>query len=229
MTERMAEFRLIAPRLWQLSLLPLDCLNVYLLGDVLVDSGAFFTRRRLLAALDGCELRAHALTHAHPDHQGASRVICLEYSIPLWCGNGDREAATSGDLAAIQPNPSTVIAGVARWAAGPGHPVARTLHEEDEVAGFKVLETPGHTPGHISFWREDDGVLLVGDVLFHRNPVTLRPGLCEPFVSATQNPEMNRNSARRLAALRPSLICFGHGAPMMEGRGFTEFVARLPS
>ena len=43
---------------------------------------------------------------------------------------------------------------------GPGHPVDRKLNEGDEVAGFKVIDVPGHSAGHVAFWRESDGVLV---------------------------------------------------------------------
>ena len=55
---------------------------------------------------------------------------------------------------------------------GPPHPVARALHEGDEVAGFTVLETPGHSRGHVAFWRESDRVLILGDVLNNMNLMT---------------------------------------------------------
>ena len=46
----------------------------------------------------------------------------------------------------------------ALW-TGPPHPVSRRLGEGDEVGSFMVIETPGHTAGHISFWREADRML----------------------------------------------------------------------
>ena len=42
--------------------------------------------------LDGRRLSAHALTHAHPDHQGSSHAICERLQIPLWCGQDDVHA-----------------------------------------------------------------------------------------------------------------------------------------
>jgi glyoxylase-like metal-dependent hydrolase (beta-lactamase superfamily II) len=43
--------------------------------------------------------------------------------------------------------------------------VARGLTAGDEVGGFKLIETPGHSEGHVSFWRESDGTVVLGDVL----------------------------------------------------------------
>ena len=56
--------------------LPPFAFNVYVMGGVVVDAGIRRGARRLLRRLEGRRLSAHALTHAHPDHQGASRAIC---------------------------------------------------------------------------------------------------------------------------------------------------------
>jgi glyoxylase-like metal-dependent hydrolase (beta-lactamase superfamily II) len=218
----------VSAGLWRVPLAPLDSMNAYLLDDVLVDSGARFSAGRLLEALEGHDVRAHAVTHAHFDHVGASHAVCEHLGIPLWCGKGDREAIESGDLSGILPRSRSWVARVGKLFAGPSHPVSRTLEEGDEVGGFTVLECPGHTPGHLALWRASDRVLVLGDVLFHRNPVTLRKGLTEPFDAATTDPSLNRDSARRLAALDPAVVCFGHGAPLRDPERFQDFVSSLP-
>lgn len=218
----------VAPNVWRLSLLQPDLLNVYLAGDVLIDAGGRASQRRLLAALRRHTILAHALTHAHLDHQGGSHAVCEAFGVPLWCGADDREAVESGDLTRVLPEPNGWIARLSRRFAGPAHPVGRVLKEGDEVGDFVVIETPGHTPGHLAFWREHDGILIIGDVLFHRNPVTFRAGLAEPFGFATFDPSANRDSARRLAALEPRVVCFGHGEPLSNSARFYDFVAGLP-
>lgn len=218
---------IVAPDLVRIPLGPRDCLNAYLLGDLLVDSGARFNARKLLATLAERPVAAHALTHAHMDHQGSSAAICERLEIPLWCGAGDREAAESGDLSGIVPDPHSPMARLGQRLAGPGHPVARVLREGDVVGGFAVLAAPGHTPGHLAFWRESDRTLVLGDVLFNMNLMTLRAGLREPFRAATFDVPANRDSARRLAALAPELICFGHGPPLRDGARFRRFVRAL--
>ena len=220
--------RLVAPDLWRFALQGSDVLNVYLAGDVLIDAGVPFTARKLIAALEPHPVVAHALTHAHFDHQGGSHAVCDSFGVPLWCGAGDREAAETGDWTGLLPRPDGWVARLAHRMAGPGHPVARVLADGDGVGDFTVIETPGHTPGHLAFWRERDRVLILGDVLFHRNPVTRRAGLREPFGFATWKPALNRESARKLAALEPLVVCFGHGEPLTDGGRFREFVATLP-
>ncbi len=219
----------VAPDLWRLALLPRDILNVYLASDVLIDSGGRLTRARLLRALAGRTIRAHALTHAHLDHQGSSHAVCERFGIPLWCGAGDREAVESGDLSRILPDPDSFLGRVSRrlGLAGPAHPVSRVLAEGDVVGGFTVLEVPGHTPGSLAFWRERDRVVILGDVLFHRSPLTWRRGLAEPFIRVTFDRAANRAAIRRLAALEPAVVCFGHGPPLRDPRVFGAFAAAL--
>ena len=89
--------------------------------------------------------------------------------------------------------------------------MARHLHEGDEVAaGFVVLATPGHTPGHLSLWRESDRTLIWGDVFFNL------PRLGPPPALLTVDADRNRESMLRLAELRPALALFGHGRPVRD-------------
>ena len=208
---------------------PPNVINVYLAGDVLIDAATRQAERRILRQIAGRSLSAHALTHAHPDHQGSSHAICERLGLPLWCGQGDVPAMeTPGAIAASQA-PGWVNAFQRRFWTGPPHPVARALVEGDEVAGFTVLETPGHSRGHVAYWRESDRVLILGDVLNNINVRTGIPGLHEPPEMFTPDPVRNRASARRLAELRPRLTCFGHGAPLRDPGKLADFVARMPA
>lgn len=212
----------------RLPLVPPHRLNAYLVGGVLIDSGGRLGGRRLLRLLEGQRLSAHVLTHAHPDHQGCSQRVCRALGIPLLCGEGDRAAAESGDQRSLMANPGSPMIPLLNLMSGPGHQVAGTLSEGDEIGGLKVIEAPGHTPGHLAFWEERTRVLILGDVLFHMQPLTLRTALSEPFRFATFDRAANLASARKLAALDPETICFGHGPPLTAGDAFQRFVAGLP-
>jgi glyoxylase-like metal-dependent hydrolase (beta-lactamase superfamily II) len=59
------------------------------------------------------------------------------------------------------------------------------------------------------------------------NLITGIPGLHEPPGYYTPDPPRNRESARRLAALEPALVCFGHGPPLRDTRKFVDFVSSL--
>jgi hydroxyacylglutathione hydrolase len=215
----------LAPDVWKLSGFPPNAINVYVLGDVLVDAASRHAGRRIFRQIKGHKIAAHALTHAHPDHQGASKQVCERLGIELWCGERDAGAMESGDLGQKKNPLNTLI--MKAW-GGPPHPVARRLREGDEVAGFKVLDVPGHSPGHVAYWRESDRVLIAGDVLNGMNLLTSIPGLHQPPNAFTNDPAQNRESARRLGALEPALVCFGHGPPTRDTRKFVEFVNDLP-
>jgi glyoxylase-like metal-dependent hydrolase (beta-lactamase superfamily II) len=157
------------------------------------------------------------------DHMGASQAICAELGIPLMCGEADVTAVQSGGRAGLAKRPFAMRL-AHRLVAGMGHPVSRTLTEGEQIAGFEVLQTPGHSPGHLAFWRERDRVLILGDVLFNMNLLTRGAGLRLPPAALTPDPALNLQSARRLAALNPDIVCFGHGPPTRDGAAFRRFI-----
>ena len=220
--------RQLADGLFQLRGFPPNIMNVYLADDVLIDAATRFAKRRILSELEGHALGGHALTHVHPDHQGASREVCERRGVPLMCGAGDVDAMEDGDIAARQPDHPFNRLSDRLW-SGPPRKVDRALREGDEVGGFTVIDTPGHSAGHVAYWREADRALIVGDVLFGLHPVTGRRGLYQPPDQFTPDPARNRESIRKLAALEPELVCFGHGAPLRDPASLTEFAARLPA
>ena len=84
--------RTLAEGVHQLKGFPPHAINVYLVGDVLVDAGTPSARRRILRQLAGRDVRTHLVTHAHPDHFGSSHAVCEALGVPLWTGDGDAEA-----------------------------------------------------------------------------------------------------------------------------------------
>jgi hydroxyacylglutathione hydrolase len=208
---------------------PPYAINAYLLGDVLVDAATRFAARRIIRRLRRRKISLHALTHAHPDHQGSSHAICERLGIPLWCGEADADAMEQpGEMMARMPR-HWLSGTVGPLWMGPPHRVARRLREGDTVGPFRVIETPGHTAGHVAYWRESDRVLVVGDVLSHINIYTGWVMLREPEHFFTLDPAQNRRSARRLIDLEPKLICFGHGPPLRSTARFIDYIKRLPN
>jgi hydroxyacylglutathione hydrolase len=219
----------LADGVWHLNCLFLpNSVNAYLVDDVLIDAGTRHSAKGILKDLDGHEVTAHALTHAHPDHLGASHEVCTRLGIPYWVPEKDVEVAEDPELIR-KYQPDHFIAGLfIRTMNGPAHKVDRALKDGDEVAGFKVIFSPGHSAGHVVFWRESDGVLILGDVLNNMDILTAIPGLRLPKDFVTPDPDTNRHSAKALAALEPKLVLFGHGAPLRDTKKFVDFLNRLP-
>lgn len=215
---------MIARDVWQLSGFPKHMFNIYLVEDVLIDTATRWARRRIFRQLRERDLSMVALTHCHPDHQGNAKFVCERFDVPLACHEGD-VAATEG-RAAMLPQNWLIRLGVRRW-GGPPCLVDRVLQEGDEVAGFRVIHAPGHTPGHIMFFRESDRLVIAGDVLANMNFLTWQPGLREPPWFFSADPAENRRSMKKLVDLKPALVCFGHGPPLTDLGLLERFVTRL--
>jgi hydroxyacylglutathione hydrolase len=208
---------------------PANAFNTHVIGAVVVDAGTRHAAKRLLGALDGIRVTAHAVTHAHADHQGASAALCRALGVPFWGPAGEVDALERGDVTMTAPS-NLVTRWQARNWAGPGVPVDRPLREGDELdAGFVAISTPGHSPDHLSYWREDDRTLVAGDVLFGRHPLTGKPGLHQPPARFTLDPARNRASIRRVAELRPKVMVFGHGPAWRDPDGLLRFAEALRS
>jgi len=216
--------REVAEGVWLLESFPRYWVNVYLAGNVLIDAATRWARPRIFRDLRGRSLHQLALTHCHPDHQGVARALCQRFRVPLACH--ELEASAVEGKAPMQPDNRILQLG--RWAlAGPSQRVDRLLRDGDELAGFRVIHAPGHTPGHCIYFRESDRVTLAGDLLANIHFLTGRPGLREPPWFFSADPARNRQSIRLLADLNPSLVCFGHGPPLEDLSLLKRFAATL--
>ena len=224
--------REIAPDVFHIPVMPRNAVNTYLVGDVLVDTGIRTSTGKIREALGDREIKAIALTHAHGDHGGSARKLAKQLGVPVWVGAADREAAETGKVVAKSPYNKPGLSLIAGAMGNmPSVSIARDLREGDELtAGFAVLDTPGHSPGHVSFWRERDRTLICGDVFFNMHLLTTAPGLRQPPGPFTVDPPLNRESERRVAGLEPAVAGFGHG-PVIEddtAARLARFVALLP-
>jgi glyoxylase-like metal-dependent hydrolase (beta-lactamase superfamily II) len=218
----------VADGVWHIDTITLpNAVNAYLIGDVLVDAGGRRSGSKILRQLKGHSVTSHARTHAHPDHQGASHEICEKLGIPFLVAANDVEVAENPTLIRDRQPDHPVAAFYYRFFTGPAHKVDQVLNEGDEVAGFQVLDTPGHSAGHVVFWRESDRVLVAGDVINNMNIWTGIPGLHEPKPYLTPDPEENRRSIKKVATLEPEIVLFGHGPPLRDPRKLQQFAASL--
>lgn len=204
----------IAPDVFHLPLVPRNGINAYVIGDVIVDAGLASSAKKIVKAVAGRTVRALAATHAHVDHLGGARRLVDTLELPLWVSAGDAGDARSGEPTVPAHRLRTVMEFVGGF---DGVDVERELHEGDEIAaGFVLVELGGHSPGMAGFWRASDRVLLCGDALNHMNVLTTAVGLRLPPNLLTVDPERNRESVRKLAALEPEVVGFGHGPVLRD-------------
>jgi glyoxylase-like metal-dependent hydrolase (beta-lactamase superfamily II) len=161
------------------------------------------------------------LTHAHGDHVGALPALHAQSGAPIIASEIEKPYA-EGKLPIARPAsgikvPAQTIKGIT---------IDRTVKDGDVIdtlGGLQVIATPGHSPGHISFWQPDCKILIAGDVLMHMF------GLRLPFAIATPDMPENVRSIKKIARLNPEFICFGHGEPLIQiaAAALHTFAARL--
>jgi glyoxylase-like metal-dependent hydrolase (beta-lactamase superfamily II) len=211
--------------------------NAYLVGApgspwVLMDTGlplsAALTRRAAVERY-GDEARPEGivLTHGHFDHAGAALDLATGWDVPIYAHPLELPYLTG--RSDYPPQDSTMggaIAQMARLFPHGGYNFGdqvQPLAEDGNIPGvpnWRWIHTPGHTPGHVSLFRETDNVLLAGDALTTMNldswisQLTRKRELHRPPAPFTPDWETARQSVEALAGLEPSVIAAGHGLPM---------------
>jgi glyoxylase-like metal-dependent hydrolase (beta-lactamase superfamily II) len=216
-------------------------------GWTLIDAGIPYTAARIKTWAEKTYDRAPqaiVLTHGHFDHVSAAKELADEWNVPIYAHTlefpyltGQKEypapnwAAGGGLQALLSPMyPRGPVDLGARLRALPGDGAELTL---PELSGWTLLHTPGHTPGHVSFFRESDRTLLAGDAFCTTKPesffdanITQPPELHGPPSYFTQDWRAAGASVRKLAGLRPATVAPGHGRPL-SGDGVAETLLRL--
>ena len=208
---------------------------------VLIDAGWARDASRIEGAarsLFGAESLASAilLTHCHPDHSGSALSLARAWGCPVYMHPDELPIAT-GDFAAMVaaagPLDRFVIlplmramgkrrreAVLARSSLGDAASTFDAGAGVPGLPGWECIPTPGHTPGHVSYFRAGDRVLISGDALVTLKVNSLaglllqRPGLSGPPGYTTWSPRAARESIKRLAHLEPAVLAGGHGRPM---------------
>lgn len=219
----------IAKEVYQIPLMPRNSINCYIIEGVLVDSGIRNSYKKIKQVVSQIPIHSHVLTHAHADHQGSSDTICNEFNIPLICHEKEVKRTETGLVTLDYPSNTNIIARFQqKYWAGQGHKVNKTIKEGDKIGNFTVIETPGHSSGHISLFREKDGVLIIGDVATNMNLLTTVRGLHLPPNIFTTNQSENIKSLKKLTELKPRIICFGHGPVLVnKNKEFETFVNKF--
>src|SRR5262249_14750524 len=151
--------RELAEGVWQLVGLVPNLINMFLVripdGDVLIDAGTRWTAGRTVRQLRGRKLAMVALTHVHPDHQGAAADVCRRFSVPLCCHEADADVMEGKR----RMGPPTRLVRLADWMwSGPPWPVTTRWKGGEQFGEWEVVHAPGHTMGHVLFFRRRDGV-----------------------------------------------------------------------
>ncbi|HEY5344481.1 MAG TPA: nuclear transport factor 2 family protein [Solirubrobacteraceae bacterium] len=222
------EAELIATGVWVVQGQPGRC-NVYLIenggergGVTLYDAGARTMTRAVASA--GAKLGGITqvvLGHGHTDHRGTAPAL----GVPVLCHPDEvQDAEGSGgwrywpaDLAGL-PQGSKQVQKVLHRYAWDGGPVqiAGTVSEAegDEIAGFRVIDLPGHAPGLIGLWRESDRLALVSDLVY---TLDMWGRSCAPRLpeeTYNYDTEQARASVRKLAEMEPAIVWAGHAKPV---------------
>lgn len=120
-------------------------------------------------------------THA----QGSSARLCQHYQIPFFVGAGDATVAEGSDRMRVGPVVHPFYWLPHGLLAGPAHPVARKLKQGDRLGrtgAVEVIDTPGHTPGSVTFWIPRSRVAIVGDVLSNASALSVSLPPLPPFL-----------------------------------------------
>jgi hydroxyacylglutathione hydrolase len=218
-----ADAKLVAEGVWVVQGQPGRC-NVYLIEDgdgvTVYDAGARTMVRAIASAaakLGG--IRRVVLGHGHTDHRGAAPglgapVLCHPDAVDDAEGSGGFGYWPEG-LAGL-PTPQRQIHRLLHRFAWDGGPVkiADTVSEGDELAGFAVVDVPGHAPGQIALWRESDRLALVSDAFYTLDMWGRDSAPKLPEATYNFDTEQARASLRKLAALEPAAAWPGHAKPV---------------
>ncbi len=221
-----SEAKLVAEGVWVVQGQPGRC-NVYFIenggpdgGVTMFDAGARTMTRavaRAGARLGG--ITQIVLGHGHTDHRGTAPGL----GAPVLCHPDEvQDAEGSGgwrywpaDLAGLPPVLRPVHKALHRYAFDGGPvTISGTVKEGDEVAGFKVIDLPGHAPGLIGLWREADRLALVSDCFYTTDMWGRHSPPKLPESLNNYDTDQARQSLRKLAEMEPAAAWPGHAHPV---------------
>jgi glyoxylase-like metal-dependent hydrolase (beta-lactamase superfamily II) len=215
-------------------------------GWVLIDTGVMGTSEAILGAIRSrfgtARPAAIVQTHGHFDHVGALEAFGREWDVPIYAhrleepyltGKQSYPPPDAGADGGIMPKLSPL------FPRGPIDVSDRLQLLPDDgtvppLEGWRWVHTPGHTPGHVSLWRDADKSLIAGDAVITTGQesaydvATQEFELHGPPRYFTPDWQASRESVRTLAGLQPNLLVTGHGraAAGAEMRRALETLAR---
>lgn len=224
--------------------------NVYFVGDpasgdwVLVDAGMPWCAKRIVRAAEqrfGYDSRPEAiiLTHGHFDHVGGLPELADRWDVPIYAHELELPYLT--DQSDYPPPDPTVGGGLMARAGAlfPHHGYdfgdrVRPLPADGTIphlSDWRWIHTPGHSPGHVSLFRDADRTLIAGDAFVTQKQesffgvMTQHQKVHGPPMYFTIDWPAARDSVRRLDDLKPHIAATGHGIPMSGQRLSRELEA----
>ncbi len=221
----------IAPHVHQI---PLGFVNAYAIqnpesGWVLIDTGLAFNLDAMknLESEFGGPPAAIVLTHGHFDHAGNARELAEKWGVRIYASHLEKPFLVGKSM--YPPSDPTIggpLALVTRVIPQIMFNFTGVLEEIpasgslDFLHGWRAVETPGHTPGHVSLWRESDRVLIAGDALAtadfdsYLGMATQKKQFARGGSPFTPDWIASKISLGKLADLEPSVVGAGHGQPI---------------
>jgi glyoxylase-like metal-dependent hydrolase (beta-lactamase superfamily II) len=212
---------------------------------VLIDAGVPGSAPWILGAAEErfgpwAQPAAIILTHGHFDHVGALDALLQKWDVPVYAHRLELPYLTGQSS---YPPPDPTVGGGAMAAMSRFYPRGpynfagriRPLPVDGSVPampGWRWIHTPGHSPGHISLFRDSDRTLIAGDAFVTTKQesalaaLTYRPEIHGPPTYFTPDWDAARRSVEELAALQPLRVATGHGPPM-EGTAMLQALQRL--
>jgi len=225
----------VAPQVWGLKTV---FVNLYFVANpdgswVLVDTGVYGSAPKIRKAAEellGQNNRPQAilLTHGHFDHIGAVKELAEAWDVPVYVHPLELPYLT-GQSSYPPPDPSVGGGAMAYMSfLYPKKPInikhlVALLPPDGSIPGlpgWRWIHTPGHSPGHVSFFREEDRVLLAGDAFTTRDAESALAVMTEkrevhgPPAYFTPDWGSAHHSIELLSNLSPEVAATGHGKPM---------------
>ncbi len=219
--------------------LPISFVNAYFVGHpggpwAVIDTGLPGRASHIFETAEarfGADSRPKAiyLTHGHFDHAGSALALAEKWDVPIYAHPMELPYLTGrSDYPPPDPTMGGAIAFLSRFMPYRARDLGQRLRplpssDLPGLEGWEWLSTPGHSPGHVSFFRRSDRVLLAGDAFATMNMdswsglVSGRKRLWRAGAPFNCDWQATRDSVQRLAELRPNVVGCGHGIPMHDG------------
>lgn len=218
----------------------IQIVNIILYGDpnksdfILVDAGMPKSANEIISVAEkrfgpNCRPRAIILTHGHFDHVGAIIELIEHWKVPVYAHPLELPYLTG---LRNYPEPDSSVNGglIAKFSSFfPNEAINLGANVKPlplngpipDMSGFRWIHTPGHTPGHISLFRDADGTLIAGDAFVTVKQESLYKVLIQqkeisgPPRYFTTDWSAALDSVKKLESLKPTVALTGHGLPMI--------------